>query len=196
MFHTIPEQMLKRMQALESQDNTDRADGTPTARRLRQIPPETGKFLALLCANAPEGNVIEIGTSGGYSSMWLSLACRARRDKLTTFEILPNKVALATETFRMAGIEDTVQLIQGDARPLLDQYHQIAFCFLDAEKDVYTDCYDKVIPNLVPGGLLAADNVLSHQDDLASFVEHAEADPRVDALTVPIGKGVLVCRKI
>lgn len=196
MFHSIPDIMLKRMQELENLDVIDRADGTPTTKRLRQIPPETGKFLALLCANAPKGNVIEVGTSGGYSSMWLSLACHVRGDKLTTFEILPNKVELAKETFRKVGIQDTIQLIHGDARQLLDQYHQIAFCFLDAEKDIYTDCYEKVLPNLVPGGLLAADNVLSHQDDLASFVEHAEADPRVDALTVPIGKGVLLCRKI
>ncbi len=133
--------MVKRMKELESLDVTDRVDGTPITKRLRQIPPETGKFLALLCANAPKGNVIEIGTSGGYSSMWLSLACRVRMDKLTTFEILPNKVELATETFRTVGIEDTVHLIRGDACQLLEQYHQIAFCFLDAEKDIYTDCY-------------------------------------------------------
>ncbi len=196
MFHNIPDSMLKRMKEMESQDVIDRTDGTPITKRLRQIPPETGKFLALLCASAPKGNVVEIGTSGGYSGMWLSLACRIRGDQLTTFEILPNKIELATQTFRTAGIEDAINLIRGDARQLLDQYHQIAFCFLDAEKDIYTDCYEKVIPNLVPGGLLAADNVLSHQDDLASFVEHAEADPRVDALTVPIGKGVLLCRKI
>ncbi len=196
MFHNIPDIMLKRMQEMESIDTADRTDGTPTAKRLRQIPPETGKFLAVLCASAPKGNVIEIGTSGGYSSMWLSLACRLRGDKLTTFEILPTKIELAMETFRAVGIEDTIQLIHGDALQLLDQYHQIAFCFLDAEKDIYTDCYEKVVPNLLPGGLLAADNVLSHKDDLISFVEHAEADPRVDALTVPIGKGVLLCRKI
>jgi caffeoyl-CoA O-methyltransferase len=196
MFHDISNAMLKRMRELESRDVIDRTDGTPITKRLRQIPPETGKFLALLCASAPKGNVIEIGTSAGYSSMWLSLACRVRGDKLTTFEILPNKVELAAETFRMAGIEETVNLIHGDARQLLDPYRQIAFCFLDAEKDIYTECYEKVIPNLAPGGLLAADNVLSHQDDLASFVKHAEADRRVDALVVPIGKGVLLCRKI
>ncbi len=196
MFHNIPDVMIKRMKEMESLDVTDRVDGTPITKRLRQIPPETGKFLALLCASAPKGNVIEIGTSGGYSSMWLSLACRVRGDKLTTFEILPNKIELATETFLTVGIEGAINLVHGDALQLLDQYHQIAFCFLDAEKDIYTDCYEKVIPNLIPGGLLAADNVLSHQDNLASFVEHAEADSRVDALTVPIGKGVLLCRKI
>jgi caffeoyl-CoA O-methyltransferase len=196
MFHNISDMMLQRMQEMESRDIIDRTNGTPITERLRQIPPETGKFLALVCASSPKGNVIEIGTSGGYSSMWLSLACRTRGDLLTTFEILPNKVELARETFRTAGIENIIQLIQGDARQMLDQYHQIAFCFLDAEKGVYSDCYEKVVPNLVQGGLLAADNVLSHKDDLNSFVEQAQGDPRVDALVVPIGKGVLLCRKI
>jgi len=196
MFHDISDRMLQRMQEMESRDVIDRTNGTPITERLRQIPPETGKFLALLCASAPKGNVIEIGTSGGYSSMWLSLAGRVRGDPLTTFEILPNKIELAKETFRIAGLENVIRLIHGDARQILDQYHQIAFCFLDAEKDIYSDCYEKVVPNLVQGGLLAADNVLSHKDDLNSFVERAQGDPRVDALTVPIGKGVLLCRKI
>ena len=196
MFHDISDRMLQRMQEMESRDVIDRTNGTPITERLRQIPPETGKFLALLCASAPKGNVIEIGTSGGYSSMWLSLAGRVRGDPLTTFEILPNKIELARETFRIAGLENVIRLIHGDARQILDQYHQIAFCFLDAEKDIYSDCYEKVVPNLVQGGLLAADNVLSHKDDLNSFVERAQGDPRVDALTVPIGKGVLLCRKI
>lgn len=196
MFHNISETMLKRMQEMESQDTTDRADGTPVTQRLRQVPPETGKFLALLCASAPKGSVIEIGTSGGYSSMWLSLACHVRGDKLTTFEILPNKIELAAETFRATGIEDAIHLVHGDACQMLDQYHQIAFCFLDAEKEIYTDCYEKVVPNLVQGGLLAADNVLSHKNELNSFTELAQRDARVDALIVPIGKGVLLCRKI
>ena len=77
MFHTIPAQMRERMQALEARDAQDRADGTPRMQRLRQIPPVTGKFLALLCASAPKGGVLEVGTSGGYSSLWLSLACQA-----------------------------------------------------------------------------------------------------------------------
>ncbi len=196
MFHEIPDIMFKRMQEMERWDVIDRTDGTPITKRLRQIPPETGKFLALLCANAPKGNVIEIGTSGGYSSMWLSLACRVRGDQLTTFEILPNKIELARETFRTVGIETVIQLVHGDARQLLDQYHQIAFCFLDTEKDIYSDCYEKVVPNLLQGGLLVADNVLSHKDDLNSFVEQAQRDPRVDALIVSIGKGVLLCRKM
>jgi caffeoyl-CoA O-methyltransferase len=196
MFHDIPEPVLKRMRELEARDETDREDGTPHLQRLRQIPPVTGKFLALLCASAPKGGVLEVGTSGGYSSLWLSLACKERGDHLTTFEILEEKVARANETFQAAEVSGQIQLIHGDARQVISGYADVAFCFLDAEKDVYLDVYEKVMPNLVPGGILAADNAINHADKLADFLVRTENDIRVDALVVPIGKGILVCRKL
>ncbi len=196
MFHDIPEPVLKRMRELEARDVTDREDGTPHLQRLRQIPPITGKFLALLCASAPKGGVLEVGTSGGYSSLWLSLACKERGDHLTTFEILEEKVARANETFQAAEVSEQIQLIHGDARQVIAGYADVAFCFLDAEKDVYLDVYEKALPNFVPGGILAADNIISHANELAGFVAHAESDTRVDSLVVPIGKGILVCRKL
>jgi len=196
MFHNIPKPILMRMRELEDQDALDREDGTPHQQRLRQIPPVTGKFLALLCASAPSGGVLEVGTSGGYSSLWLSLACKERGDHLTTFEILEEKITRANETFEAAQVTAQIQLIHGDARQVVDGYKDVAFCFLDAEKEIYLDIYEKVIPNLVPGGILAADNAINHADRLADFIAQAEDDPRVDALVVPIGKGILVCRKL
>jgi caffeoyl-CoA O-methyltransferase len=196
MFHNIPKSILKRMQELEAQDTVDREDGTPRLQRLRQIPPVTGKFLALLCASAPAGGVLEVGTSGGYSSLWLSLACKERGDHLTTFEVLEEKVNRAHETFDAADVSRQIQLIHGDARDVIAGYTDIAFCFLDAERDIYIDVYEKMINNIVPGGLIAVDNVISHTDELAGFVSIVENDPRVDVLVVPIGKGILVCRKL
>lgn len=196
MFHTIPQAMQARMNVLEAIDARDREDGTTRLQRLRQIPPETGRFLALLAANTPPGNWIEIGSSAGYSTMWLALAARAAGRHLTTFELLPEKVALARETIRLAGIEDVVQLVAGDARDHLPQATDIAFCFLDAEKEVYGDCYEMVVPNLIPGGLLIADNAINHRETLQPLLDRALEDERVDALIVPIGKGELLCRKI
>ena len=113
MFHTIPEAMGQRMAELEAIDARDRVDGTPKARRMRQVPPETGRFLALMAASAPAGDWIEIGTSAGYSTLWLALAAREAGATITTFEVLPNKVALAGETFAQAGVSDVVRLRQG-----------------------------------------------------------------------------------
>lgn len=195
MFHDIPQAVLDRMRYLEAVDARDRRDNTPKLQRLRQIPPETGKFLALLAASAPPGEVVEIGTSGGYSSLWLALACRKRGDRLTTFEILEEKARLAEETIRLAGAQEHIRLVHGDALALLPEYGRIAFCFLDAEKELYTPFFELIAPRLVSGGFLAADNAISHADELQEFLELARADARFDSLVVPIGKGVLVCRK-
>ncbi len=196
MFHTIQPKILDRMKYLEQLDLKDRADGTPRLQRLRQIPPETGQFLALLAASAPEGEIIEIGTSAGYSTLWLALAARQAGRQITTFEVLPAKVQLASETLQAAEVEDVVHLVQGDARQFLDQDRQIGFCFLDAEKEIYEDCYELIVPNLVPGGILVADNSISHRDHLQQMLDRVVHDERVDAIIVPIGTGELVCRKL
>jgi caffeoyl-CoA O-methyltransferase len=196
MFHSIPPAILEQMQRLERIDAADRTDGTPRLQRLRQVPPETGRFLALLAAAAPAGEILEIGTSAGYSALWLALACAANGRSLTTYEILPEKAALARETFRLAGVEHTVELVEGDALAFLTPERQIALCFLDAEKEVYAACYEAVVPCLVPGGWLVADNAINHRETLQPMLDRALADERVDALIVPIGKGELVCRKI
>lgn len=196
MFHDIPQAMLDRMHYLEAIDTRDRQDGTPRVERLRQIPPDTGKFLALLAASAPDGKLIEIGASAGYSALWLALACRERGSTLTTFEVLADKILLARETFRLAGVEGVVNLVHGDARKHLPGYTGIAFCFIDADKEIYADCYEMVVPNLVRGGLLVADNAINHQDTLQPVIDRAYADHRVDALVVPVGKGELICRKV
>jgi caffeoyl-CoA O-methyltransferase len=196
MFHKIPKAIKERMHYLESLDKKDRLEGKSTLQRLRQIPPETGKFIALLAATAPEGTYLEIGTSGGYSTLWLALACKELRRKLVTFEVLEEKIRLAKETFKVAGVEDVIELITGDAREYLHNYRNVSFCFLDAEKEVYYDCYEKVVPNMVKGGLLVADNAISHEDVLKPMLERSLSDQRVDALIVPIGRGELVCRKL
>jgi caffeoyl-CoA O-methyltransferase len=195
MFHHMPPGMRDRMRYLEEVDARDRTDGTPKSHRLRQIPPETGKFLAFLAASAPGGNVLEIGSSGGYSSLWLALACRERGDRVITFEISKDKAERARETFRLAGVEEYVHLVNGDAVEKIPDYEEVAFCFLDIEKDLYPTCYELVVPRLVPGGLFVADNATSHALELESFLSRALADERVDALVVPIGKGLLTCRK-
>lgn len=195
MFGSIPQEIRDQMERLEKIDALDRTDGTTRLQRLRQIPPETGRFIAILAASAPKGSIIEIGTSAGYSTLYLALACRETGNTVTTFEILEEKAALARETFQLARVDDVVNLVVGDAREHLHSYMDISFCFLDAEKEHYLDCYELLIDRMVKGGLLVADNVISHKETLQTVVDHAESDHRVDSVVVPIGKGLLVCRK-
>lgn len=196
MLNDIPSEVELQMRRLETIDARDRKDGTPQMQRLRQIPPETGRFIALVAACAPPGTFIEIGTSAGYSTLYLALACREIGARIITFETLKEKAGLAQETFRLAGVEDVVELIAGDARQYLNQYSDISFCFLDAEKDVYLDCCELVVERMVKGGILLADNVISHKEVLQPMLDRVEADGRVDSIVVPVGKGVLLVRKI
>jgi predicted O-methyltransferase YrrM len=196
MFHNLPDNIIKRMKFLEDIDSKDRIDGTPRLERLRQIPRETGKFLSILAASAPNGKFIEIGTSAGYSTLWITLACKLIGTTITTFEILKEKAKIAEETFKETNMEDYIELILGDARDYINNYKNIAFCFLDAEKEVYDECYDLLIPNMVEGGILIADNAINHYETLKPMLDRALIDDRVDAIIVPVGKGELLCRKI
>ena len=195
MFHDIPQATLARMRELEEIDSRDRTDGTPRMKRLRQIPPEVGRFIAIMAAAAPAGRWIEIGTSAGYSTLWLALASRATGRKITTYEILDEKAVLARRTFDAAGVGDMVEFVHGDALDHLPGCKDIAFCFLDAEKEIYGRCYEALVPAMVPGGILIADNAINHQATLRPMLDRALQDERIDALIVPIGKGELVCRR-
>jgi predicted O-methyltransferase YrrM len=196
MYHTIPEQIKDCMRELESRDIAERGSDMPMGQRLRQVSPDTGKFLAMLCLDAPNGMIVEVGTSGGYSGLWLSLACKQRNDKLTTFEVQEDKVIVARETFRKAGVDTTINVIHGDVRNYISRFPPTAFCFMDAEKDVHQDCYEQIIPNMLSGGMLVANGALAQTDQLSLYLGHAYRDPRVDTLVVPIGRGLLICRKI
>ncbi len=196
MFHNVSPAILERMAFLEQRDAQDRTDGTPRSRRLRQIPPETGKFIALLAASTPPGPWIEIGSSAGYSTLWLALACLYTGRRMTTYEVSEDKAKLARETMKLTGVDAFVDLIVGDAREHISGHSNISFCFLDAEKEIYADCYEAVVPRLTVGGLFVADNAVNHYETLKPMLDRALADIRVDALIVPIGKGELVCRKV
>jgi len=195
LFTDIPKPVAERMKALEERDTKDRGDKTPKLKRLRQIPPESGAVLATLAATAPEGPMLEIGTSGGYSALWLSLANRLRGEKFVTFELLPEKAELARETFSKAEVGEYVELVHGDARGHISDFENIAFCFLDAEKEMYEEFFELVVPKLVEGGLLVADNAKSHEKELAKFFNKAEQDESVDTLMLNVGKGLLICSK-
>jgi predicted O-methyltransferase YrrM len=195
MFADVPEPVRRRMRDLEARDARDRQDGTPRLERLRQVPRETARFLAITAASAPPGRWVEIGTSAGYSAMWLALAARERGARLITFEILPEKARLARETFALAGVAELVELREGDAVAGLDAIDGVSFCFIDVEKDVYLRCWRALQSKLVPGALVLADNVVSHRDEMRDFLDAIAEDADLDSVVVPIGMGVLLARR-
>ena len=189
-----PRGMLRRvMRSLETRDAADRVDGTPQAQRLRAISPDVGAFLRLLVEAAGARTIIEVGTSSGYSSLWLALGASRTGGHVTTFDVDPAKVALARTTFAEAGVEALVDVRLEDGVAGLREHRGVAdVVFLDAEKGDYLRALEPAIEALRPGGLLIADNLTSHADDLVPFRDAALGDPRLEGLVVPIGRGELV----
>jgi caffeoyl-CoA O-methyltransferase len=104
-------------------------------------------------------------------------------------------VELARETFAVAEVEDVVELVHADVREGLAGVESIAFAFLDSEKEDYLDLYELVVPKLVPGGLLVADNVADFHDEVQPMLDRALEDERVDAVVVPFLTGQLLARR-
>ena len=198
MFKEASVTTLDRMHYLEERNKNEMSGEINIQQfdKLRQIPPETGKFISLIAANCPKGRWIEIGTSGGYSTLWLILACMNLQKKITTFEIDSKKTELANETFAQCNVKQYVELISGNVLDHLPHYKDISFCFLDADKEFYMDCYNIIVPHMVSGGMLLADNAISHQAALQPMINKALNDERLDSLVVPVGQGVLMCRRL
>jgi len=182
---------------LERHDAREREQGAPRRVRLRQVMPEVGRFLHTLVLATRPRSIVEVGTSGGYSTVWLATAARAVGAAVVTLEIDPVKVLRATASLREAGVDGVATIVEGDAFAYLRERREpVDFVFLDAEKEDYTAFLELIVPLLPAGGLLIADNLTSHADDLAEFRRRAESDPRLSAVVVPIGRGELVAAKI
>jgi predicted O-methyltransferase YrrM len=193
----VPAQFRTAMATLEEQDAKDRVDGTPQARRLRAISPEVGQLLLTLVVGTASRTIVEIGTSGGYSTLWLAAGALRTGGRVITFEIDPDKVALARSTFARAGATDQVELRTLDGGAGLEALAGEAdLVFLDSEKDDYLQMLEPAIVALRAGGLLVADNLISHEADLAAFRAAALGDPRLAGLVVPIGRGELLAARL
>lgn len=196
MFRDITQAVEVTQGHLKALEGWRTAQGADRSRLLRQITPETGKLLAILLANCPPGDAAEAGSGGGYSGLWLALACRATRRRLITFELDPNKAALARHCFEAGDVLDVVELREADALAGLRELANIAFCFIDAERSMAREAYETALPLLPSGGIIAVDNAISHAGEFQDFLDDVETDARVDAVIAPMDSGLLICRKV
>jgi caffeoyl-CoA O-methyltransferase len=189
----VPAQVHTAMARLEARDAEDRVDGTPQSQRLRAISPEVGQLLLTLAVGIGARTIVEIGTSGGYSTLWLASAARQSGGQVITFEVDPAKIERARQSFEAAGVNDVVEQRASDgAAGLAEHNGTVDLVFIDCEKDDYLRMLDPAIGALRSGGLLVADNLISHEADLTEFRDTALADSRLTGLVVPIGRGELV----
>jgi predicted O-methyltransferase YrrM len=162
--------------------------------RWRNVEPETAALLSVLVRSKPQPRVLEIGTSNGYSTIWLADAAEATGGSVVTLEIEPARTALARENLAQAGLEDRVDLRTGDAAHALRACDDDAFdvIFLDAERPAYVGYWPDLVRVLAPNGLLAVDNVISHATEVEEFTRLVKDDARVSSALVPVGAGVLL----
>ncbi len=162
--------------------------------RLRNVEPDTARVLAVLVRASGARHVLEIGTSNGYSTLWLADAVRSVGGKLVSVDVDAARSASAAQNLDRAGLRALVELQIDDAAVSLqqapDRYWDMIF--LDAERPAYTDYWPDLVRTLRPGGLLAVDNVLSHADELVDFRSLVGSDERVSEALVPTGAGLLL----
>jgi caffeoyl-CoA O-methyltransferase len=179
------------LERLEREDADERERGVPAAERSRAVAPDTGRFLFALVAPQWDCEVLEVGASRGYSSLWLGAGVRHLGGHLTSLENDPRKIEAWRANIAEAGLDEWVDLIEGDATetiPAIDDVFDIVF--LDAEKDDYERLFQAARRKVEPGALVIADNVLSHADTLGAYVEARQADPTLESVTVPLDRGL------
>ena len=176
---------------LEAEDAAEREAGIPAAQRSRQVEPTTGRFLFALAASQAGSEVLEIGGSRGYSTIWLAAGARVLGGRVVSLELDPAKCAAWRANVADAGLEEWAELVEGDARATLAATEDVFdLVFLDAEKDDYETLFELARPLLEPGGLVVADNVLSHSETLGAYSAARQADPSASSVTVPLDRGL------
>jgi len=166
------------------------------SRGMANVPKEDGRLLRLLTEALGAKHVVEIGTSNGYSSIWFCLALRATGGKLTTFEIDANKIRLARENFKRAGVDDIVTIVEGDAHKTVAGIKEpIDIVFLDADKSGYIDYLKKLLPLVRPGGLVIAHNMVYPRPD-PRYIEAITTNPDLETIFLHMdGAGIAVSMK-
>jgi len=179
------------LERLEREDAAERERGLPSSERSRQVARTTGQFLFSLAAVQTDCEVLEIGCSRGYSTIWLAAGARYLGGRVLSLEHDPRKIEAWRRNIADAGLDDWAELVEGDAHETLATIDDVFdVVFLDAEKDDYESLFALVRHKVEPGGLFVADNVLSHADPLARYSDARQADPTLSSVTLTLDRGL------
>lgn len=160
----------------------------------RNVPPQDGRFLRITAESMNAKNVVEIGTSTGYSGIWFGMALQKTGGKLTTFEIDAQRAATARANFKRAGMADIITLVEGDAHDRVKKLKEkIDILFLDADKEGYIDYLDKLLPLVRPGGLVLAHNINPRMAD-PEYMEAITTNPNLETI-VRSGVGITLKKR-
>ena len=167
-------------------------------RRMLNITRDTGEFLSVLVRAMNAQRVLEIGTSNGYSTLWLASAAKAVKGHVTTVELSDFKLALAAKNFERSNLTSFITQVHGEAGALLRDSPESSFdlVFLDSERSEYLGWWPDIKRVLRTGGLLVVDNATSHSAEMAPFAAQVRADTGFTTCTVPIGNGEFLATRV
>ena len=164
-----------------------------TAKQYTNIAPENGQFLSILIRAIRAQNVLEVGTSNGYSAIWLAAALKETGGKLITLEFNPKRAAEAQGHLNEAGLAEIVEIRVGNALdeiPTCDATFDLVF--LDAQKSEYRRYLELALPNIRPGGLIVADDTVTMRDEMLDYVEFVFNTPLLHSVDVPLDDGIIL----
>jgi predicted O-methyltransferase YrrM len=181
------------LERLEQEDAAEREQGVARERRSRAVTPPTGRFLFTLVAPQNACEVLEVGGSRGYSSIWLAAGVRILGGRVLSIEHDPAKSEAWRRNVAEAGLEEWADLVEGDAFEAMAGIDDIFdVVFIDAEKEDYEAFFVLACQKLEPGGLVVADNVVSHEETLGAYSRARQSDPTLVSVTVPLDRGLEV----
>jgi predicted O-methyltransferase YrrM len=187
----LDERVLEVLARLEAEDKAEREQGLDDSVRSRAVAPTTGRFLFSLVAPQTDCEVLEIGGSRGYSSIWLGAGVRYLGGRVLSLESDPAKIEAWRRNVADAGLDDWVELVAGDAHETLAEIDDVFdVVFIDAEKEDYETYFELARPKVEPGAVVVADNVLSHEETLGAYSRARQADPTLVSVTVPLDRGL------
>lgn len=187
----VDERVRAVLRRLEEEDERERAAGLPSELRSRQVQPTTGRFLFALAASQAGIEILEIGGSRGYSTIWLAAGARLLGGRVVSLEADPRKADAWRANIAEAGLEEWAELVDGDAFATLGEVEDtFDLVFLDADKDDYEALFGLVRPTLEPGSIVVADNVLSHAETLGAYSAARQGDASLVSVTVPLDRGL------
>jgi caffeoyl-CoA O-methyltransferase len=190
-------EVIEVMARLEARDQKERAQGLPGSQRLQALHPDSGRLIYVLALATGAKTLVEVGTSQGYSTLWLAAAAKINGGRVITCDLRPQRIAVARQNFAAAGLEDVIEILEGDARETLrGRDEPVDLLFIDAQKSYYESFFDVVYPRLAKGALVIADNVLSHRDELEDYISYVENHPNLESSMVPIGRGLEISVKL
>lgn len=170
-----------------------------TQRQFWNIPRVTGEFLNLLIRTAKSKNALELGTSNGYSGIWLGKALKETGGKLTTVEFYEKRIKPARENFEKCGVLDIITTLEGPAIKILEymkEDEKFDFVFIDANKSETLKYFELIHPHLVKGGFLAVDNVLSHEQKVKPYIDEINSRPDYENVVLTLPAGLSLARKL